>query len=210
MKINTFLYIALKICIMKIVYLISILALFNFSVFAQPTPAAKPVSGEDICKAVLTFLTDIKESQLQSYIGERTFKNDGLSPSEYTSLQKFPLAMKTTIIDTGVLLHYRSAKVLMVEETVATETISPKMKDYFDQLNKLFAGCLVPNHFEYESSVRFSFYKFETSFSFKIPSTGAFGNMRAGNSLKANVYIDQKKNNNGTFTNQLYIYLRRV
>jgi hypothetical protein len=199
-----------------------LLCFFIAAVFftkAQPTPApsATPtVSPEELCGAAMGFLNElITGSQYEKVLGSIYSKSSfyGSEWREYNSTENFPLAKRTTIVDTNSLSSYRSAKALMLSQTLPTAKIGKDMLHFFDALSSLLEKCLVPQKYEYDLSPQLvEIHVLKLSFHKEMPSTdkGLFSSLQFGNHIELEVYIDQAKNKDGTFTNELYLRFERT
>ncbi|MEO7531887.1 MAG: hypothetical protein ABIS69_10760 [Sediminibacterium sp.] len=186
---------------------------------ASPTPAVQAtqsVTPREICDAALGFLNQLSSgAQFSKVIGTIAYKSNsyGMEYREYNSLQNFPGAKKTTIVDTSGLSHYRSAKALMYTETVSSNKLTKDAAKYFDIISEMLKNCLVPQKFEEDYSPQLvKLHELKMAFRYKMPSkdAGPFSNMQMGNTLVLEVYIDQTKNMDGTFTNEVYLHFKRV
>jgi len=200
----------------------TLLCFFIAAVFiskGQPVPApltTPTVSPQELCEAATGFLNElITGSQYQKILGSIYSKSSGygMEMREYNATENFPLGKRTTIVDTNGLSNYRSAKVLLISETFPTPGIGKDMVKFFDAISTLLEKCLVPQKYEFDLSPQLvKLHELKLSFHKELPSKekSLFSNLQFGNRIELEVYIDQAKNKDGTFTNELYLRFRRT
>lgn len=214
----------------RTIFLLSVL-LMCFTAIAQPKRAVPPpadpppaaqsnvagtASADDVCKAVISFLNEQLKGNYDSYLDGvfSDVKGDFLKIKRYKSKINFPLATRTLIEEKNDLVPYRKAEVLMLEEAAPKDgEVSAAMQGYYDQINALLKDCLESNKFEYANPAYdpAKMYKSKATFSRQIPSQsgGMLSNLQTGNTLVAEVHIEQDKSKDGSRANRLYIIFKR-
>lgn len=191
---------------------------------ASPPPPSPPatqsqqnVNPQEICEASLGFLNLLGSTGYGKLLGSLSYqspdKSSGFILREYNSLERFPYAQKTIIVDTNVLVHHRQLKALMFSETTSSDQLSKNAVGYFNAIGKLFETCLTPQKFEADYSAQLvKMHEIKMAYRFQMPSKekSLFSNLQFGNTLVLEIYIDKKKNDNATYTYDFYLHFKRV
>ncbi len=186
---------------------------------SAPPPAAdskQTVNPQEICEGALGFLNQLGTGEeFKKALGSISYQSNelGLKYREYNSLEKFPYAQKTIIVDTNGLSRHRQAKALMFSETTSSDQLSKNAVGYFNAMGKLFETCLTPQKFEADYSAQtVKMHVIKMAYRFKMPSqsNGPFSSLQFGNTLVLEIYIDQQKNADATYTYDFYLHFKRV
>ncbi|MES2373713.1 MAG: hypothetical protein V4557_14130 [Bacteroidota bacterium] len=185
---------------------------------SAPPPTAdskQTVNPQEICEASLGILNLISTTGFGKLLGSIVYesKEMGLNFREYNSLEKFPYAQKTIIVDTNGLNRHRQLKALMFSETTSSDQLSKNAVGYFNAVGKLFETCLTPQKFEADYSAQtVKLHAIKMAYRYKMPSkdNGPFSSLQFGNTLVLEIYIDQKKNMDATYTYDFYLHFKRV
>lgn len=102
----------------------------------------------------------------------------------------------------------------MLEENTSDETVSSAMLQYYEQINTILKACLEPNQFKYENPGYdpVHLYKNKATLSRELPSQSKSmsSNLRMGNTIVAEVHIEQYKRKDGQgYDNFLSIVFKR-
>ncbi|MFI5172656.1 MAG: hypothetical protein ACHQFW_09705 [Chitinophagales bacterium] len=177
---------------------------------------AAPVNNQDgptpqeFCTAALNFLNDLQKNNLVNYIGEKISTDD--SYKYYTSTISFPKSIQTIIVDTNMFSeYYRSAEVLLMNETQSEKSISPEMQKLYDDVCGILKICLERSGFQYTNrdDDTYSLYEKQTDFTIfaKSDPNELFSSLQTQRGLIVNVIIDQR-GTEPNFTNTLTIYFK--
>lgn len=186
---------------------------------SAPPPTAdskQAVDPQKICEGALVFLNQLGTGdEFKKALGAISYQSNelGLKYREYNSLENFPYAQKTIIVDTNGLSHHRQAKALMFSETTSSDQLSKNAVGYFNAIGKLFETCLTPQKFEADYSAQtVKMHAIKMAYRYKMPSqaSGPFSSLQFGNTLVLEIYIDQKKNADATYTYDFYLHFKRV
>jgi hypothetical protein len=186
-----------------------ILALVLFtSIYAAN--AQQPPSPEQTCEAALGFLNAVNSGNIKKGIGQIYQANTigGMELRRYHSLQPFPGAQRTIIIDTNRINRARSVEVLLATETVKGHA-SKEFEKAFDFYVKLFDKCLVAQKYEADESQAGSLHTLVMTYRLELSAAGG-GLFSTPDFLMAQVYIDTKKNPDGTSTLELGLAFKRI
>jgi hypothetical protein len=185
---------------------------------SAPPPTAdskQAVNPQEICAGALGFLNQLGTGEeFKKALGSIAYEGSsmGLKMREYNSLEKFPYAQKTIIVDTNGLSRHRQAKALMFSETTSSDQLSKNAVGYFNAIGKLLETCLTPQKFVADYSAQtVKMHEIKMAYRFEMPSEKSlFSNLQFGNTLVLEIYIDKKKNTDATYTYDFYLHFKRV
>lgn len=101
----------------------------------------------------------------------------------------------------------------MFSETTSSDQLSKNAIGYFNAVGKMFEGCLTTQKYEADYSPQLvKMHAIKMAYKYKIPSKekNLLSNLQSGNTLVLEIYIDQKKNDNATYTYDFYLHFKRV
>ncbi|MES2330361.1 MAG: hypothetical protein V4539_12210 [Bacteroidota bacterium] len=188
---------------MKRPVLVCILSAICFCTQAQNT-------ADLVCTALNNIIADLeKGSQLDRLKGSffSPPKNNGLEAQEFNATENFPLAQKTTLVDSSKKIGnpYRSIKALILKETQDSDALSATMQKAFTAFDRAFNDCLGPQKYSYTGPAQqiVKVHKAQSTFTRqigRIPTTD--------NYMHIIIYIEQSKKDD-KYVDELYMVIKR-
>ncbi|MES2330363.1 MAG: hypothetical protein V4539_12220 [Bacteroidota bacterium] len=182
---------------------------------AQSSQSQQSVSPDEICGATLDFLGQLSSGGYGKFLGSVSYQSDAsavFKVREFNSVEKFPMAQKTIIVDTNSFVRYRSAKALMFSETTSSDQLSKNAIGYFNAMGKILDACLTPKKYEADYSQQVvKMHEIKMAYKYEMPrEKSLFSNLQSGNTLVLEMYIDKKQNKDATYTYDFYLHFKRL